>query len=110
MSSVIIVIASFCLFALGYRFYSKFLSSKIFELNDSEITPAKSHGDGVDFVPTKKHILFVNSFFSNVEWRPLNPMQHWQLYVLPKLEKKVAQKKEELEVESGQHLLQTKRK
>ena len=64
MSSVIIVIASFCLFALGYRFYSKFLSSEIFELNDSEITPAKSHGDGVDFVPTKKHILFGHHFTS----------------------------------------------
>jgi len=64
MSSVIIVIASFSLFALGYTFYSKYLSSKIFGLDDTDTTPAHSQNDGVDFVPTKKHILFGHHFTS----------------------------------------------
>ena len=64
MSSVIIVIASFSLFALGYTFYSKYLSSKIFGLDDIATTPAHSQNDGVDFVPTKKHILFGHHFTS----------------------------------------------
>lgn len=64
MSSLIIVIGSFALFALGYTFYSKYLSSKIFGLDDADITPAHSQNDGVDFVPTKKHILFGHHFTS----------------------------------------------
>ena len=64
MSSVIIVIVSFILFALGYTFYSKYLSSKIFGLDDTDTTPAHSQNDGVDFVPTKKHILFGHHFTS----------------------------------------------
>ncbi|SVD96777.1 uncharacterized protein METZ01_LOCUS449631, partial [marine metagenome] len=64
MSSVIIVIVSFILFALGYTFYSKYLSSKIFDLDDNETTPAHNQNDGIDFVPTKKHILFGHHFTS----------------------------------------------
>lgn len=64
MSSILIVIVSLAIFSIGYKFYSKFLASKIFELNDSEITPAKNHKDGIDFVPTTKHILFGHHFTS----------------------------------------------
>ena len=64
MSSVIIVIVSFILFALGYTFYSKYLSSKIFDLDDNETTPAHNQNDGIDFIPTKKHILFGHHFTS----------------------------------------------
>ena len=64
MSSVIIVIVSFILFALGYTFYSKYLSSKIFDLDDNQTTPAHNQNDGIDFIPTKKHILFGHHFTS----------------------------------------------
>ena len=64
MSSILIVIVSLAIFTIGYKFYSKFLASKIFELNDSEITPAKRYEDGTDFVPTAKHILFGHHFTS----------------------------------------------
>lgn len=61
------VIASICLLLLfiGYRFYSKFLSSYIFRTSDSdETTPAVEFNDGVDYVPTKKHVLFGHHFSS----------------------------------------------
>ena len=64
MSSIIIIMVSLTLFSIGYKFYSRFLSSKIFELDDTEITPARSHEDGIDFVPTNKNILFGHHFTS----------------------------------------------
>lgn len=64
MNSLIIVFISFFLFALGYRFYSKYISTKIFNLNDKNITPAHRQRDEIDFVPSKKHILFGHHFTS----------------------------------------------
>jgi len=49
---------------LGYRFYSKYIAEKIFQLNDSKLTPAHEKNDGIDYVPTKKHILFGHHFTS----------------------------------------------
>ena len=59
-----IVIISFTLFSVGYKFYSKFLSSKIFNLTNSTLTPAHSLKDEVDFIPSKRHILFGHHFTS----------------------------------------------
>ena len=64
MNSLIIVFISFFLFALGYSFYSKYISTKIFNLNDKNITPAHRQRDEIDFVPSKKHILFGHHFTS----------------------------------------------
>ena len=64
MNSLIIVFISFSLFALGYRFYSKYISTKIFNLNDKNITPAHKQRDELDFVPSKKYILFGHHFTS----------------------------------------------
>ena len=36
MNSIYLVLFAFICFFLGYKFYSRFLSSKIFELDDSE--------------------------------------------------------------------------
>jgi len=61
------IIALICLFLLfiGYRFYSKFLSLKIFRTSDSdESTPAIEINDGIDYVPTKKFVLFGHHFSS----------------------------------------------
>ena len=64
MSSILIVIISFTLFSVGYKFYSKFLSSKIFNLSNSTLTPAHTKRDEVDFIPSKRHILFGHHFTS----------------------------------------------
>ena len=64
MNSLIIVFISFFLFALGYRFYSKYISIKIFNLNNKKTTPAHKQRDELDFVPSKKHILFGHHFTS----------------------------------------------
>ncbi|MCP4504236.1 MAG: carbon starvation protein A [Deltaproteobacteria bacterium] len=61
-----ILTAFFCLGALllGYRFYSRFLSQQIFALRDDEKMPSKNLEDGVDYVPTDKHVLFGHHFSS----------------------------------------------
>jgi len=64
MNSLTIVIISFFIFILGYRFYSKFISESIFNINSKDITPAHKKNDGIDYVPTSKHILFGHHFTS----------------------------------------------
>ena len=64
MNSIYIVILSFAIFYLGYRYYSKYIANKIFNLDDSNKTPAHTINDGVDYVPAKKHILFGHHFTS----------------------------------------------
>ena len=60
MSSILIVLTGFAFFYFGYKFYSKFVATKIFNIYDSSfITPSKEMQDGVDYLPTKKHILLV---------------------------------------------------
>ncbi|HKJ69652.1 MAG TPA: carbon starvation CstA family protein, partial [bacterium] len=51
-------------FVLGYRFYSKFISEKVFKLDPDYVTPAHEFEDGVDYVPTRKSILWGHHFTS----------------------------------------------
>ena len=64
MNSIYLVIFSFLCFFLGYRYYSKYISDKIFNLSDNFSTPAHKKKDDIDYVPTKKHILFGHHFTS----------------------------------------------
>ena len=64
MNSLIVAVISYFGFILAYRFYGRFLSRKIFRLDDNRRVPAIEHEDGVDFVPTSKRILFGHHFTS----------------------------------------------
>jgi len=65
MNAIILVIIGLSFFYLGFRFYSKFIGSRIFDIDDTNITmPSKTFEDGIDYVPTKKHILFGHHFTS----------------------------------------------
>ncbi len=64
MNSVVIALLALVSFSLAYKFYATFLSRKIFELNPQNTTPAHQLHDGVDYVPTKKAILFGHHFTS----------------------------------------------
>jgi carbon starvation protein len=54
----------FAAFLTGYRIYSKFLARRIYQLDPDFKTPAHEFEDGVDFVPTNKHVLFGHHFTS----------------------------------------------
>lgn len=64
MSSSLVAAISLVLFAIGYRYYSKFLAEKIYQLNPDYMTPAHEFNDGVDYVPANKFVLLGHHFTS----------------------------------------------
>jgi carbon starvation protein len=57
-----IVTAGLCATAISYRFYSKWLATKVLVLNDERATPALVVDDGRDFVPTNRWMAFGHHF------------------------------------------------
>ncbi|MQA63749.1 MAG: carbon starvation protein A [Actinophytocola sp.] len=64
MSAIIIALVVLGLFALGYRYYSRYLADRVYALDPNYVTPAHELSDGVDYVPTNKHVLFGHHFTS----------------------------------------------
>jgi carbon starvation protein len=62
INSIWLVLASACTYAVGYRFYGKFISARVMALNDKRATPAERLRNGHDFEPTNKWILFGHHF------------------------------------------------
>jgi len=51
-------------YILMYRFYGRYIAKRIFNLNPIKEVPAKELEDGIDYVPTKKEIIFGHHFTS----------------------------------------------
>ena len=64
MNAALLAIIVLILYFLAYRYYSKFIANKIFRLSDDEVTPAHEKNDGMDFLPSNKHVLFGHHFAS----------------------------------------------
>jgi carbon starvation protein len=65
LNSFFLIIIGLSFLGLGYRFYASYISTKIYSLQDfSGEVPSKEFEDGIDFVPTKKAILFGHHFTS----------------------------------------------
>src|SRR3954449_5385451 len=62
VNSGFILIAALCTYAIGYRFYSKWIAAKVLALDDRRATPCEVHEDGKDFVKTNKWIVFGHHF------------------------------------------------
>src|SRR5262250_3182611 len=62
ISAAWLVLAAVGTYLIGYRFYSRFLATRVFELNDRRATPAERLENGRDFVPTTKWVLFGHHF------------------------------------------------
>jgi carbon starvation protein len=62
VNSVWILGAAACFFLIGFRFYAKFIASKVMGLDDSRATPAERLRNGHDYEPTNKWILFGHHF------------------------------------------------
>ena len=62
ISALWIVIAGLCASAVSYRFYSKWLATKVLVINDERATPAIVQNDGKDFVPTNRWMVFGHHF------------------------------------------------
>jgi carbon starvation protein len=57
-----LVVAAICCYALGYRFYSKFIAGKILALDALRATPAERLENGRDFLVTNKWVVFGHHF------------------------------------------------
>ena len=57
-----LVTAAVCAYALGYRFYSKFIAAKVLALDPQRATPAERLENGRDFLPTNKWVVFGHHF------------------------------------------------
>ncbi|GAA3740284.1 carbon starvation CstA family protein [Salinactinospora qingdaonensis] len=64
MPAVVVMIVVLGVFALGYRYYSAYLANRVYALDPAFVTPAHAYEDGIDFVPTNKHIVFSHHFIS----------------------------------------------
>src|SRR5438128_4859247 len=62
ISALWIIVAGLCATAISYRFYSKWIATKILVLNDERATPALVKNDGKDFVPTNRWMVFGHHF------------------------------------------------
>ena len=50
------IVAAVCVYAVGYRFYSRFIADRVLELDDRHVTPAIRLNNGRDYVPTPRWI------------------------------------------------------
>jgi carbon starvation protein len=58
------ILAALCTYAIGLRFYSKWIAAKALVLDDRRAPPAEVHDDGRDFVKTNRFVLFGHHFAS----------------------------------------------
>ena len=79
-----IVVAAVAIYLVAYRYYSLFIATKVMQLNPLRATPAVVNNDGLDYVPTNKHILFGHHFAAIAGAGPLvGPVLAAQMGYLP---------------------------
>jgi carbon starvation protein len=84
LNAVWLIAAAACVYALAYRFYSRFIARRVLELNNRRATPAEKFDDGRDFVPTNKWVVFGHHFAAIAGPGPLvGPILAAQVGYLP---------------------------
>ena len=79
-----LILAAVGSFLVAYRFYSRFLASRVLALDDTRITPAVRFSNGRDFVPTSRWVLFGHHFAAIAGAGPLvGPVLAAQFGYLP---------------------------
>jgi len=64
MSTLLIAVGAFVGYLIAYHTYGRWISRKIFQLDDANVVPSHELRDDVDFVPTKRQIIFGHHFTS----------------------------------------------
>jgi len=81
-----IVTAAVSIYLVAYRYYSLFIADKVMQLDPTRATPAVINNDGLDYVPTNKHVLFGHHFAAIAGAGPLvGPVLAAQMGYLPGL-------------------------
>ena len=64
MKAVALMLFSFVGYLIAYHTYGKFLARKIFKLKLDRVVPSREMEDGVDYIPTRKGIIFGHHYTS----------------------------------------------
>ncbi|MFF7249686.1 carbon starvation CstA family protein [Embleya sp. NPDC008237] len=84
ISAVWLIFAAVASYAIAYRFYSRFITRRVLEPDDTRATPAERLDDGVDFQPTDRRVLFGHHFAAIAGAGPLvGPVLAAQMGYLP---------------------------
>src|SRR5512140_1410335 len=84
INAIWLVVAALCVFAIGYRFYAKFIADNVLRLDPTRATPALLRNDGLDYVPTDKWIVYGHHFAAIAGAGPLvGPVLAAQMGYLP---------------------------
>ncbi len=71
MSPAVAAIACFVVYLLGYHLYAKHLAKRVFRLDPTRPTPAHVMGDGFDYVPANRFVLFGHHYASIAGLSPM---------------------------------------
>ena len=84
ISAAWLVLAAVCTYLVAYRFYGRFLSVRVFELDNRRATPAERLDNGCDYLPTPRWVLFGHHFAAIAGAGPLvGPVLAAQFGYLP---------------------------
>ncbi|MEL1263728.1 carbon starvation CstA family protein [Pseudoxanthomonas putridarboris] len=84
ISALWIVVAAVSIYLVAYRYYSLYIAKNVMGLDPRRATPAHIHNDGLDYVPTNKHVLFGHHFAAIAGAGPLvGPVLAAQMGYLP---------------------------
>ncbi len=64
MDTFLLMALTFLGYIIMYRIYGRFIAQNIFKISNSASVPSKEFEDGIDYVPTKKEIIFGHHFTS----------------------------------------------
>ncbi|MGH7539774.1 MAG: carbon starvation CstA family protein [Gemmatimonadota bacterium] len=64
MSAIVLLVVGLSAFVTGHLVYSRYIARRIYRLDPDFRTPAHELEDGVDYVPTNRHVLFGHHFTS----------------------------------------------
>lgn len=84
ISAAWLITAAVSCYFIAYRFYSRYLATKVATLDEKRLTPAHLNNDGLDYVPTNKWVLFGHHFAAIAGAGPLvGPILAAQMGYLP---------------------------
>ncbi|MEO8306847.1 MAG: carbon starvation CstA family protein [Pseudomonadota bacterium] len=84
LNSLWIVTAAICFYVLGYRFYARWIETRVFVADYSRATPAERLNNGRDFLPTHRWVVFGHHFAAIAGAGPLvGPTLAMQFGYLP---------------------------
>ncbi len=84
ISAAWLILAALGSYAIGYRFYARFITRKVLEVDNRRATPAERLDNDVDFQPTDRRVLFGHHFAAIAGAGPLvGPVLAAQMGYLP---------------------------